>query len=128
MTEPNSDQAPRFPTMLRKMWSGAEVQAWIDENWNRRAPAVPNWQPIETAPKDGSVILLWRYYPIAGKWVDGAEYECEFVALGSAYCQFEKNGAYGEDAAVSHWMPLPPPPEAASQPDSVNEGSAGEVK
>lgn len=29
---------PRFPTMLRKMWTGSEVQAWIDENWNRRAP------------------------------------------------------------------------------------------
>lgn len=22
----------RFPVMLRKMWSGGEVQAWIDEN------------------------------------------------------------------------------------------------
>jgi len=24
-----------FPTMLRKMWSGGEVQAWIDENVNK---------------------------------------------------------------------------------------------
>lgn len=32
---------PRFPTMLRKMWGGSEVQAWIDENWNRRAQ--PAW-------------------------------------------------------------------------------------
>ena len=23
---------PQFPTMLRKMWSGSEVQKWIDEN------------------------------------------------------------------------------------------------
>jgi hypothetical protein len=29
---------PRFPTMLRKMWSGGEVQAWIDEHWNAGAP------------------------------------------------------------------------------------------
>ncbi len=29
-------QPPRFPTMLRKMWSGGEVQAWINENWNGR--------------------------------------------------------------------------------------------
>ena len=29
-------QRPRvvFPTMLRKMWSGGEVQAWLDENVN----------------------------------------------------------------------------------------------
>jgi hypothetical protein len=24
-----------FPTMLRKMWSGSEVQAWLDENVNK---------------------------------------------------------------------------------------------
>lgn len=24
---------PQFPTMLRKMWTGAEVQQWINENW-----------------------------------------------------------------------------------------------
>ena len=30
-------QRPRvvFPTMLRKMWSGSEVQAWLDENVNK---------------------------------------------------------------------------------------------
>lgn len=26
-------ERPRFPTMLRKMWSGGEVQAWIDAHW-----------------------------------------------------------------------------------------------
>lgn len=26
-------QPPQFPTMLRKMWSGTEVQEWINENW-----------------------------------------------------------------------------------------------
>jgi hypothetical protein len=24
-----------FPTMLRKMWSGSEVQAWLDEHVNK---------------------------------------------------------------------------------------------
>lgn len=36
---------PRFPTMLRKMWSGSEVQAWIDENWNRRTQPEPQAFP-----------------------------------------------------------------------------------
>lgn len=31
--------APHFPTMLRKMWSGSEVQDWIYRNWPS-APAV----------------------------------------------------------------------------------------
>jgi hypothetical protein len=26
-------ETPKFPTMLRKMWTGREVQAWIDANW-----------------------------------------------------------------------------------------------
>jgi hypothetical protein len=28
-------EPPQFPTMLRKMWSGAEVQKWINENWEQ---------------------------------------------------------------------------------------------
>ncbi len=27
--------SPKFPTMLRKMWSGKEVQEWVNENWNK---------------------------------------------------------------------------------------------
>jgi hypothetical protein len=39
-------QPPRFPTMLRKMWSGAEVQAWIDEHWHSAPAAVPTIPPV----------------------------------------------------------------------------------
>ncbi len=31
-------EPPKFPTMLRKMWSGGEVQAWIDEHWPKPQP------------------------------------------------------------------------------------------
>ena len=27
-----AERLPRFPTVLRKMWSGGEVQNWIDQN------------------------------------------------------------------------------------------------
>ena len=33
-TAPPQRERVQFPTMLRKMWSGAEVQAWLDENVN----------------------------------------------------------------------------------------------
>ena len=33
-TQPKRERVV-FPTMLRKMWSGGEVQAWIDENVNK---------------------------------------------------------------------------------------------
>ena len=34
-TSPPQRKPPQFPTMLRKMWSGAEVQKWINENWEQ---------------------------------------------------------------------------------------------
>jgi hypothetical protein len=35
-TTPQPQRQPVvFPTMLRKMWSGGEVQAWLDENVNK---------------------------------------------------------------------------------------------
>ena len=36
------DEPPRFPTMLRKMWSGTEVQEWVNENWQ----APPQRKPL----------------------------------------------------------------------------------
>jgi hypothetical protein len=34
-TTPPQRKPLQFPTMLRKMWSGAEVQKWINENWEQ---------------------------------------------------------------------------------------------
>jgi hypothetical protein len=87
------------------------------------------WQPIETAPRDGSEILILahgmtiqaRYCP--GEWsedtpISQAEYD------GAVWCAFddalqfeieEGAGPNGIDlhGPVTHWMPLPDPPEAA---------------
>jgi hypothetical protein len=82
------------------------------------------WQPIETAPKDGTPVLLFhkthgcaegRY--IAGEWntgFDGDEYEGPVWCFGDdAYCEeieegFEEHPAH--HGLVTHWMPLPQPP------------------
>lgn len=70
------------------------------------------WQPIETAPKDGTLILLARPQGVwVGKWVP------VFV---SGYVPDNKwrshllnhdhlgAGGYGKP---THWMPLPEPPK-----------------
>jgi hypothetical protein len=64
------------------------------------------WQPIETAPKDGTVISvfhkLWKL-PISVKWT---KYGNNFKWVEQIY--YYANYWHGD--AFSHWMPLPKPP------------------
>ena len=66
-----------------------------------RLRAERQWQPMETAPRDGALILLWNGYGVLiGFWGQGSE-----RWLGSASIH---NPDLGE---VKNWMPLPKPPE-----------------
>jgi hypothetical protein len=71
----------------------------------------PQWRPIDTAPKDGSSILLCirGYEPAAGQWL--VEHDC--------WIGFDPEGRFDTDAELAayihdtfyhptHWMPLPP--------------------
>ncbi len=79
------------------------------------APAVsaPAWQPIETAPKDGSTVLLWESgssAPFVGAWRDGRRpgWHCDtehYNTDGNA-CVISNLWQEG----VTHWMPLPAAP------------------
>lgn len=53
---------PRFPTMLRKMWTGAEVQRWIDTN-AVRVPAVDQFRETYIqGSEDGQKLGLFFAY------------------------------------------------------------------
>lgn len=61
-----------------------------------------NWQPIETAPKDGTEILIWE----GGKDGNGVEasFWCDtwgWVDTVEGYLQYKP----------THWMPLPGGPD-----------------
>lgn len=90
----------------------------------RMAGKVPTWQPIESAPKDGSWIIIanakWDKYPKAKRDVI---YEDVGVFYGWVFeddqiCFGVDSGTLGwnEDVAdgdmPTHWMPLPAAPEA----------------
>lgn len=71
-----------------------------------------NWQPIETAPKDGTFFLAFSRnemivcnqppgHPI-GRW--------SFDSRKHRWC----GGTFGTLAPLTHWHPLPEPPEAQS--------------
>ncbi len=73
------------------------------------------WQPIETAPKDGSWFVIWthgepevgRYNPTM--WTD-------YKPVGGGLFRAEEKEIYQWDGfnnfdAATHWMPLPEPPK-----------------
>ena len=59
------------------------------------------WQPIETAPMDGSWILT--YTNLQG-------FDNEFMAVKYDHNYGWSGGAYTE-LKPTHWMPLPEPPQ-----------------
>ena len=68
------------------------------------------WQPIETAPKDGTDVLLYSPDAISdamiGHWVDGFGPPGD----GGAWWPDNDSARFPIDAWPTHWQPLPPPP------------------
>lgn len=70
----------------------------------------PQWQPIDTAPKDGTSILLGRFTGNpkeqheglqAVDWYRTPAKDAGFIGFGKFNAQYWP---------PTHWMPLPPPP------------------
>jgi len=80
-----------------------------------------SWQPIETAPRDGTIVLLASSTMVgAGAWapdLHGDTYPWAFVddfstcELTSGYPGIAPN-AWALNDGPSHWMPIPAPPES----------------
>ena len=60
------------------------------------------WQPISSAPKDGSRFL------INSNWLDKDD-----KPLGVEVTHWSDMGWVSCEKIPTHWMPLPPPPEAS---------------
>ena len=80
-----------------------------------------NWQPIETAPRDGTGFLYYQKLPFGQKWIGSAVYhEGEFV-----HVQWNGDECDWTTINPTHWMPLPAPPKA--DPECFDEyGHYGE--
>lgn len=121
-----------------------EWQRWVDDfGWQRvndedlphyrdkgvrlralyAAPSAPDgWQPIETAPKDGTNIQVWAE---GYEWPEVVRYElydpedAEEIGMPGYWRYSEEmlaDVANVEDEAVTHWRSLPPPPAPGEKP------------
>lgn len=100
------------PCVMRPM---AEMDA-ARAAWNRRAllareQAVAGWQPIETAPKDGTAIFGYQATPgeyegriaVVWTWSEGRLWSCaDYPGL-----------------RPTHWLPLPAPPGQEQPPSQA---------
>ena len=76
-----------------------------------------NWQPIETAPKDGTVILLHHSRNALCGYASSVR-PLKAIAIGyfRGWWVTGVPGGHSEgggDNQFTHWMPLPTPPTAA---------------
>jgi hypothetical protein len=74
--------------------------------------AAPDWQPIETAPKDGTDVLITDGEDYAVAHFDTVRHEPCWRDCG------DMGWAGMIDEEPTHWMPLPPAP-GASRPTGV---------
>ena len=92
-----------------------------------RLRALTNWQPIETAPRDGTHILGWvpsaynGMVPFGEQQAPPDEWYCTSLYWHQddtfpgvcgwrlSECGFEN---YNDECSPTHWMPLPEPPGA----------------
>lgn len=61
------------------------------------------WQPIETAPKDGTTVIAYR--PTKPPHIEGMHW-----SEGCWYWSYDGDGPDGYAVPPTHWMPLPSPP------------------
>lgn len=95
-----------------------------DECWKALLDESANgWQPIETAPKDGTEILGWREDcgVLLIRWTSCSEFltdsELDKMDEGTAYredwfcADFVQGARLEGEEAPTHWLPLPEPPQ-----------------
>lgn len=99
------------------MTEDAEGEYVLYTDYLAKPTPTPNpgseWRPIETAPKDGTIILVtgWNYgKPGTERHYAIASYAGGVWAEGSDWVEDSEWNKPGVLKYLTHWMPLPQPP------------------
>jgi hypothetical protein len=96
-----------------------ECTCGVIQNWSRRLRMM-EWQPIETAPKDGTVVLLfcpasWDTNGVrVAFWYPGEVNPPDGAPDGDAGWYDDETGSHPMTLHYeepTHWMPIPDPPK-----------------
>ena len=85
--------------------NGKHGVAIAAEAWNTRAPSAPAWQGMESAPKDGTDILICALDALSRPHLTVAAWKCNTWQAGGLFFGFSI-------AYATAWQPLPALPEA----------------
>ena len=113
LDEPTSSESVREAIQQKTDEVGREMIREIHQRITSAAPTgveARAWQPIETAPRDGTRILAWDGDCIIVHWSDCSGVSALTPKMGWATRYDDDFMCYDEEYPT-HWMPLPPPPE-----------------
>jgi hypothetical protein len=84
---------------------------WLADD-RERLLALSTWQPIETAPRKGSILAAYKY---DRRWaLEVAEWDKKYHTFSGGRGAWIGFGLSGDEESrelnPSHWMPLPAPP------------------
>lgn len=93
------------------------AKAWMAGRATVQPAAAQGWQPIETAPRDETKILVFTVHgdiEISESYsITTSDYE---PVEGGLYRRVERTFENWNSNVPTHWMPLPPPPAATVTP------------
>ncbi len=91
----------RIAAMYPGRWDGVDVGKWLAEERGREEPT--GWQPIESAPRDGTHVVLYgdpgQLRPFVGRYYESPAWRSGWLDADDVFNH------------PTHWMPLPAAPE-----------------
>lgn len=79
----------------------------------------PVWQPMETAPRDGTTILA-HIPKLRGYTARQDVVPVHWSGWGGGTWENSTSGSKLMEFDLSHWMPLPPPPQGRHDGESTS--------